>query len=176
MKTNSVPDATEHIATVKSIEFKDRYVVVDPNTKSISTYKPYMPVISGTEDCSGSRTDPILGHSVEYLRSDLLGSAKSGVRMARERWHAVDLNCTILREHLTTTDKDGKVTQIYREAVSVKPGEPPADFFNIPPDYQERGPAEVNSELEASGLGKIFSDKESADKLQKVYDSDRKLK
>ena len=66
MKTNTVPDATEYISTVKSIEFKDRYVVVDPNTKSISTYKPYIPVITAKEDCSGSRSDPILGQSIEY--------------------------------------------------------------------------------------------------------------
>jgi hypothetical protein len=176
MKTNSVPDATGHIATVKSIEFKDRYVVVDPLTKSISTYKPYVPVIAATENCSGSSTDPILGHPIEYLRSDLRESVKSGVRTARERWLAVDLNCAILREHLTTTDKDGKVTQLYREAVSVKSEEPPTDYFNIPPGYQERGPAEVSSESEANGHGKILPNKESLDKLQKVYDSDRKLK
>ena len=92
-----------------------------------------------------------------------------------ERWLAPDLNCTILREHLTITDKDGKVTKVYREAVSIKPGEPPADFFSIPPDYQERGPAEVESEFETNGHGRIFANKESADKLQKVYDN-RKLK
>jgi hypothetical protein len=60
--------------------------------------------------------------------------------------------------------------------VSVKPGEPPADYFNVPSDYQERGPAEIDKELETSGQGGIFANKESADKLQKVYESSRKLK
>ena len=175
MKMNSVPDPTGNVATVKSIEFKDRYVVVDPITKSISTYKPYIPIITTTENCAGSRADPILGHSVEYMRRDERESVKSGGRMTRERWLAPDFNCTILREHLTITDKEGKVTQVYREAVSVSPGEPPADFFSIP-DYQERGPAEVDSELEANGRGKVFANRDSADKLQKFYDSNRKVK
>lgn len=42
MQVNSVPDATGHIAGVKSVEFRDRYVGVDPQTTSISTYKPYV--------------------------------------------------------------------------------------------------------------------------------------
>src|ERR1035438_2585312 len=176
MQTNGVPNAIDHIGTVKSVEFKDRYVVVDPATMSISTYKPYRPIFVANRDCSGSSTASILGHPMEYVRSEKPDNAKSGFRMVTERWLAVDLNCTILREHLTETDKDGKVTQLYREAVSVKPGEPPTDFFDIPANYQERGPAEVNNELETNGRGKVFCNKDSADKLQKVYESDKKLK
>jgi hypothetical protein len=173
MHTNSVADATAQIETVRSLEFKDRYVVVDPHTRSISTYKPHMSVVASTADCLGSGADPILGHPVEYVRTDPPEHVKSGIRVATERWLAVDLNCAIMREHLTTTDNDGKVTQFYREAVSVRPGEPPADFFRIPSDYRERGPADVNKELEANGSKAL--PKDTADKLQRVYDTEKKL-
>jgi hypothetical protein len=40
MQTNRVPDATGRIHFAKSVLFRDCYVVVDPHTMSISTYKP----------------------------------------------------------------------------------------------------------------------------------------
>ena len=96
-----------------------------------------------------SHAGSILGHPVEYVREN----PPKGFLKFRERWYAVDLNCAVLREHLTTTDGDGEEIQIYREAVSVKPGEPPADYFDIPPDYQERGPAGVNNNMGPDFLG-----------------------
>jgi hypothetical protein len=51
MQAEGMPDATEHISTAKSIEFKDRYVVIDPHTMSTSTYKPYKPIVVPTRDC-----------------------------------------------------------------------------------------------------------------------------
>ena len=175
MRTDRAADTTQRIDAVRSIEFKDRYVVIDPHTKSISTYKPYLPRIRAGEDCSGSRAGSMLGHPLEYTRSDPPGNAQTRFRVARERWLAVDLNCSILREHMTTTDENGKITEFYREAVSIKPGEPPADFFDVPADYEERGPAEINRELEQSGQKKAFPNEGSAEILQKVYES-RSLK
>jgi len=107
---------------------------------------------------------------VEYVREN----PPKGFFKFRERWYAVDLNCAVIHEHLTTTDGDGKEIQIYREAVSVKPGEPPADYFDIPPDYQERGPAEINNEYGARFPGRSVCPKqEAADKLQQLYEADK---
>jgi len=127
-------------------------------------------MIGATRDCLGSHAGSILGHPVEYAREN----PPKGFLKLRERWYAVDLNCAVLREHLTTTDGDGKEIQIYREAVSVKPGEPPAVYFDIPSDYQERGLAEVNNEYRARFPGRsVFLKQEGADKLQQVYEADK---
>lgn len=45
------------------------------------------------------------------------------------------------------TEKDGTEIQFFREAVSIKPGEPPAEYFEIQPNYVERGPAESIARL-----------------------------
>jgi hypothetical protein len=171
MQVNSVPDASGHIEGVKSLEFRDRYVVVDPVTMSTSTYKPYRPMIGGTRDCLGTHAGSVLGHPVEYVH-EVPKNEKSTLKV-RERWYAVDLNCIVLREHLTDSDPDGKTTQFYREAVSVKLGEPPDEFFVIPLNYQERGPAEVNNELERGSGRSAFPNQASVDAIQKVYESGR---
>lgn len=80
MQVNSVPDATGHIAGVKSVEFRDRYGVVDPQTTSISTYKPYVPMIGATRDCLGSHAGSILGHPPwnMFVRIPQRASSSSG--------------------------------------------------------------------------------------------------
>jgi hypothetical protein len=174
MQAEGMPDATEHISTAKSIEFKDRYVVIDPHTMSTSTYKPYKPIVVPTRDCLGSRAGSILGHPVEYVHENQNPKSKGNSKITRERWLAVDLNCVILREHLTDNPTDGRRIDLYREAASAKVGEPPADFFDIPSNYQERGPAELNKEFETRFPGrKVFPKQEAEDKLQKVYDADK---
>jgi hypothetical protein len=61
----------------------------------------------------------------------------------------------------------------YREAVSVRLGEPPADFFEVPPSYHERGPADLSNELESKSGQKVFQDDAARDKLQKIYDAEK---
>jgi hypothetical protein len=173
MMANSVPDAAGHIAIMRSVEFRDRYVVIDPLTQSVSTYRPYRPVVVATQDCKGARASPIFGHPVEFVREELKNK-NIQLETTRERWLAIDLNCLVLRERITTTDGAGKDTQVNREAVSVKVGEPPADYFEVPTNYQERGPAELNSEMEKGFLGQhVFSDQNAVDKLQKVYEENK---
>jgi hypothetical protein len=128
-------------------------------------------MFAGTRDCLGVHAGSILGHPVEYVR-EIPKNDKSSLNV-RERWYAVDLNCIVLREHVSDGDNNGKVIQFYREAVSVKLGEPPRDFFVIPLNYQERGPGEINSELEKSSGQRMVPDQTVVDKLQKAYESDR---
>jgi hypothetical protein len=167
MEVNSVPDATGRIQGVKSLQLQDRYVVVDPFTISMSTYKPYRPIVVGGRSCSGKSAGSILGHPVEYVR-------ENKPRTLTERWLAADLNCLPLREHLINTESDGRETQFFREAVSIKPGEPPVEYFEIPSNYEERGPAEVNSEVEKRFPGHhVISHPEILDKMQHVYETDK---
>src|ERR1700733_568095 len=167
MRANSIPDGQGHIEDVKSIEFKDHYVVVDPYTTSTTTYKPFVSIFVPTRDCSGSGAGSMLGHPLEYVRDDSKNIRGNITQMTRERWFAVDLNCVVMREHISEIDRDKGKIEFYREAVSVKLAEPPADFFEVPSSYQERGPAELSSEFESKLGQKIFPHKASRDRLQK---------
>jgi len=72
------------------------------------------------------------------------------------------------------TEKDGTETQFFREAVSIKLGEPPAEYFEIPSNYVERGPADINSEVEKRFPGShVIPHPEMRDKLQSVYEADK---
>lgn len=175
MRANVVPDANGHIQSVKSLQLLDRYVVVDPHTMSVTTYKPYKPIIVGQGSCSGKSAGSILDHPVKYLEVNKPNPApKRTWERLTERWLAVDLNCVPLREHFITTETDGTETQFFREAVLVKPGEPPVEYFEIPANYVERGPAEVNSEVEKKFPGHpMISNPEVLDKLQHNYETDK---
>ncbi|SRR6266403_1758554 len=174
MLANSVPDATGRIQGVKSVQLQDRYVLVDPITMSISTYGPYRPIVVGGQSCSGKAAGSILDHPVEYVRVTRPSRAP---QQPREQWLADDLNCLILREHVILAEKDGTETQFFREAVSIKPGEPPAEYFEIPSSYVERGPAEINSEVEKRFPGThVIPHPEVLDKLQHVYKTDKPSK
>jgi hypothetical protein len=171
MQANSAPDATGRIQGVKSLQLEDRYVVVDPSTTSLLTYKPYRPIVAGGRSCSGKSAGSILDHPVEYVREDKPSPASQRLT---ERWLAVDLNCLLLREHVIRTESDGGETQFFREAVSIKPGQPPVEYFEIPSNYEERGPAEVNSEVERRFPGHhVTSNPEILDKMQHVYETDK---
>jgi hypothetical protein len=173
MQANSVPDATGHIQVVKSLQLQDRYVVVDPHTLSVTTYKPYRPIVVGERSCSGKTAGSILDHPVEYVQVNKPSPGRLTERL-RERWLAVDLNCAPLREHFITTESDGTETQFFREAISVKPGEPPVEYFEIPADYVERGPADVNTEVEKKFPGHhMISNPEVLDKIQHNYETDK---
>lgn len=171
MLANSVPDATERIQGVKSVQLKDRYVLVDPTTMSISTYAPYRQIVVGGQSCSGESAAAILNHPAEYVRVSKPGP---GRQEPREQWLAADLNCLILREHILVTEKDGTKIPFFREAVSIKPGEPPAEYFEIPSNYVERGPAEIDSEVGKKFPGThVIPHPEILDKLQHVYETDK---
>jgi len=173
MRANSIQDASGHIEDVKSIEFKDRYVVVDPYTASTTTYKPFMTIFVPTRDCLGTGAGSMLGHPLEYVRDDSKNVKGNITQMTRERWLAVDLNCVLVREHISEIDRDNGKIEFYREAVSVKLGEPPTDFFEVPSSYQERGPADLSNEFESKSGQKVFPHQGARDKLQKIYDAEK---
>jgi len=173
MRANSIGDASGHIEDVKSIEFRDRYVVVDPYTASTTTYKPSMAIFVPTRDCLGTSAGSMLGHPLEYLRDDSKKAKGNVIQMTTERWLAADLNCVVMREHISEVDRDHGKIEFYREAVSVRLGEPPADFFEVPPSYHERGPADLSKELESKSGQKVFRDDAARDKLQKIYDAEK---
>jgi hypothetical protein len=158
MSADSLPDANGHILTARAIELRDRYVVVEPLTQSVSSYRPYKPMIVAIQDCRGTPDVPILGYPTEVTQQG-----------KTTKWLAVDLNCLPLREHAVR--KDGR--EVDREAISVKLGEPPAEYFQVPSSYQERGPAALNDEFTRKFPGQQLYDQVAVDRLQKLYERNR---
>lgn len=171
MMANSLPDGNGHIHTSRALQLKDRYVVVDPLTESVSTYEPYKPLIVATQDCGGKADSPILGYSIEKTSQTV--TSKSGQSMTVERWLAIDLDCIPLREYSISTSKLDQMVNV-EEAISVTPGEPPMEYFDITPGYQERGPAAVDREYSTRHPGgRVFSNQRTIDDLEKNYEKDR---
>jgi hypothetical protein len=173
MTANSTPDPQGRLDTVRSVEFKDRYVVIDPYSQSVSTYQPYRPIIVATQDCGGPRDTPVLGHPTELVTE----GAKPNQHYRQEtttRWLAVDLNCISLRDRYVKDD-GSELVQVNREAISVQVGEPPAEYFDVPANYQERGPADIDSEMQKKFGRHVFGEGDPAvlDKLQKAYQATR---
>jgi hypothetical protein len=170
MMANSAPDASGHISVERALELKDRYVIVDPQTESVLTYKPYRPMVVATQDCAGRSDTPILGFATEMV-SHVSKRPKGQEEIVR--WPGLDINCMVLREHITSDEDTGQVHQ-EREAVSVERMEPPAEYFDIPASYHERGPAEINSELEKRFSGRrVFGSDQVVQRLQKIYDANK---
>jgi hypothetical protein len=173
MNANTLPDAERRIKTVRPIQFKDRYVVIDPFSNSISTDKPYKPIIVATQDCQGVRDTQLLGHQTEIISKN----AKPNVHYPQEgttKWLAIDLNCISLRERYIKDD-GSELVHVNRDAISVQVGEPPAAYFDIPANYVERGPADIDSEMQKKTGQHVFDggDPTVLQKLQQAYDSSK---
>lgn len=172
VKVNAVPDTTGKFPSVaRAIEFENRYVIVDPSTESITSYKPRQPLIAPTKDCGGKDAGSILGYRVELVQDVVRAPKEQSPRStSRTRWLAINLNCVPLREQIALTDENGKTTNFRRDAVRVNIGEPSAELFDVPPSYQERSPADLNKEFERRHPGQnIFGNKESIDHVQQQY-------
>jgi hypothetical protein len=170
MTANLLPDPHGQLDTVRSIQLKDKYVVIDPFTNSVSTYPPYKPAIVATQDCRGPRDISVLGHPTELITES--GKPNQHYRQeAITRWLALDLNCLALQERYVQ-DNDSELIQVNRDAISVQIGEPPADYFNVPANYQERGPADIDAEMHKKVGQHVFGqgDPTVLDKLQKAYE------
>jgi len=171
MSANALPDQQGRLDTVRAVQFKDKYVVIDPYSNSVSTYPPYKPIIVATQDCRGPRDVSVLRYPTELVT----GGAKPNQHYRQDtvtKWLALDLNCVSLREHFVQ-DGPEQLVHVNREAISVQVGEPPADYFDIPADYQERGPADIDSEMHKKFGRHVFGEGNPAvpDKLQKAYEN-----
>ena len=175
MKANAIPDAQRHLATVRSIEFKDRYVVVDPFTNSVSTYAPYLPLVSPSQDCGGAADKSVLGYRTEIVTENPPAPSKGNRQFISTKWLAVDLKCVAMRE-LLVVDDGSEVVKVDRQAISINSGEPPTEYFEVPSNYEERGPADIDNEVQKKSPGHhVFGGGDSGvlDKLQRTYENAR---
>jgi hypothetical protein len=168
MTANSRPDVHGQLLTSRAIELKDRYLIVDPLTESVLSYKPYRTLVVATQDCGGTPDTSVLGFATQ-VGDRQLKTPKGQEEI--KRWLAVDLNCVSIREDIVATE-DSSQFQLNQEAISIQMGEPPAEYFDVPPSYQERGPADLDKEVSKRFPGKrAFDSQDVIDKLQKVYDA-----
>jgi hypothetical protein len=111
----------------------------------------------------------VLGHPTEVVTE----AAKPNPHYPQEtttKWLALDLNCISLRDRYVKDD-GSEVVQVNREAIYVQVGEPRADYFDIPANYQERGPADIDSEMQKKFGRHVLGEGDPAvrDKLQQAY-------
>jgi len=173
MRANALPDGQGRLPTVRSISFSDRYVVIDPFTRSLSSYKPYKPIVLPTQDCGGVPGSPVLGYRTQ-VGTKVISAEVSNPQATTTTWLALDLNCIMLRERYIDNNASEAV-QVNREAISVTVGEPPSEYFDIPPDYQERGPLDIDSEAQKRFGLHVFGKGDPAilEKLQHAYQNAR---
>ena len=165
MQANATNDQV--LSVPRSVELKDKYIVVDPLTESVTSYAPYRPMVVPTRDCGGRPDTPIFGIPTEVVEEVL--KDKNGQPFSKvTKWVGVDMNCQSLRE---VDIRSQLRTEL--NAISVTLGEPPAEYFAVPARYQERGPAETDAEAKRRGQVGIFGSPEVADKLQKAYEAKR---
>ena len=169
MTSHSTPVGSQ-LPTARSIELKDRYIVVDPATESISTYKAYRPLVHATQDCRGTPDASILGFETEVSRKQPRG-APTG-QETTTIWQATGLNCAPIREEMIFNVGSTRI-EITKEVISVQLGEPPATYFDVP-NYQERGPADLDNEVNKRLPGThAFGSQTAIDTLQRVYETSR---
>jgi hypothetical protein len=171
VRFNAAGSAEELLRHTRSLVFPDRYVVVDPHTESVTTYKPVHAVLRPTQDCGGSRADEILGRRTELVTEDK--SQKGRMNITLRKWLALDLNCVPLREEYLVEDLTvGARYKNVRSAISVAEGEPPVALFLIPPVYTERAPSDVQREID-NKLGKgahVSRDPAALQSLDRAYE------
>lgn len=164
------PDG-EHLLT-RAVELPDRYVAVDPDTQSVTTYGPEKPPVRAAQSCPGTAAGEILGYKVT-LSASQINDSTGVVQTSRKAWRAPALNCFPLREEERTfSSKLGRAFGNVVVAVSVRVGPPPQDLFAIPDGYVERSPSEVmaqaNARFPASNVGCC-----STPALDRAYDANR---
>lgn len=86
-----------------------------------------------------------LGYNVVKIRE------KAAVDTDLEHWAAPDLDCDYIYSKWSFKNSDGSVRQtVEQAAVSIVPGEPPAELFAEKPDLVEKSPSELVSNLAGS--------------------------
>jgi hypothetical protein len=140
------PDGKQYTQRTVADAAKGVRVVIDGVTQSITTYhlsKVAVAELRAPARRCGNDASPsgesLMGHAV--VRTVLNANGRI------ETFLAPDLGCVLLRERVYRPDANGNDRQVAsKEAVAVMPGDPDPALFVIP-DWPERSPSEVTSEM-----------------------------
>jgi hypothetical protein len=132
-----------------------KYVVVSPHNRSVSSFyfsakaADRMPFVTTRSDCSRDTAVPyqresgeeIAGYdTIKYSRQEPPGKGRDGLTVSF--WYAPALDCFPLREKAEWINGQGQIVAIHDKiAIRVVKGEPGAEWFEIPVDYQEMAPS-----------------------------------
>jgi hypothetical protein len=144
--TTTAPDGSE----VETREVTDirrgRYFILNNSAKTVTTfYNEPADLYKGVKNsqvCPVEAHDPsaqkttLLGHPVVLLRNVVPGMLTEDVKAA------LDLDCYPL--HVLQTFDSGSVNET--EVTSIAATEPPERFFDVPTEYREISPSQVNAE------------------------------
>ncbi len=140
------PDGKQYTQRTVQDTATSRKVVIDGVTQSVTSY--HLSKAAAAELTTPARrcgaealptSEPVLGHRV--VRTVLNANGRI------ETFLAPELGCALLRERFYRADASGKeYVAAAKEAVAVMKGDPDPALFVIP-DWPERSPSEVMSEM-----------------------------
>jgi hypothetical protein len=156
---------------------RNRVVSVDPNTKSVSTYRfsdremehARNPPLSCDEHNGSLSRNPDAQPKIQGLDVVRLSGKMTATENSLARWVAPGLNCFVLREEMTLVTEQAAHR---RTTTSIVLGEPDPALFVIPVDYTERTPSEVlRLARESMGLPESRNAEHANRTLDTVYRS-----
>ena len=146
------PDGTQTKSTSEIFDAqKSHTIILEPFTKSavIMRYsaREYQQTVASleSENCgppSNGKSITKFGRKAirEVERLPLGATTNSRMEWTHERYVIPELRCFSI--HTIDRRSDGATTE--EEVISLKEGKPPASYFDVPPDYTERSPRELN--------------------------------
>ncbi len=152
-------------------------ITVDPTTESLVTFKLSKGAASFFQSqrvACGKVPNPqrstLLGYDVVEL-TEPFGPPEGTDTVTR--WLAPSLGCFPLKEVYDIAAEGGGRWKTVRQALFVIPGEPSADLFNIPGNYTERSPSELNAEFKRRYPGQHAFPDVTAQRLESLYETNR---
>jgi len=155
-----------------------RRVTVDPQTESLTTYKvtqaevkmlsapnPTCPVSAGATPAT------FLGYPVLVDHKQITAGSR---QFDEERWVAPSLNCVALKRSDRAFESGKFIARTTEEALSLHLGDPDPSLFDLPANYTERKPSQVQAErARLEGTQCPSCEKAAGQVLDKVYESRR---
>jgi hypothetical protein len=161
IKDTDSPDGTEGRAVFIWDVPSRKNIMLEPFTKSAMTQlrspKEIADFLSSEKACS----DAILSANSDRSTEQLLDHAVVRVEEASDilhtvSWVAPDLDCFPLRQ--TVALLDSKHLGLHHDTIvtKIEIGEPPSSMFDVPQDYTERSPLEIQTEYARKSGGRQF--------------------
>ena len=151
VKDSDSPDGNERIAVFIWDVPSRRNIMLEPFTKSAMTQfrspKEIADFLSSQQACSDAIVSANSGRSTEqFLGYTVVRLEETSKAMNTISWVAPDLDCFPLRQ--TVTFLEPAHAGLHHEDVATKIDEvePPSSMFDVPWDYIERSPAEIQAE------------------------------
>ncbi len=161
----------------RAVEISDlrrrQFSFLEPFTKSVATYHLTDSAIdkrrAEQNECEEPAGD-MKGSKAVMLGHDVRGMVRRTDAETTERWVAPDLGCFALRASITFPQGARNEERV----LALMEQEPPPELFQIPSDYTERSPAEIEVLYGARYPGHALWGKKMVEVLEERYKNHRK--